>query len=286
MREGPEAPHFRLLFGLFVGAAAVEIKIGQLGQRGHSPTGLRRVDFRIDHWLVLADCPGGKSDLAPVRVDAQDFEVQFLTELHHFLWFGDPLLGQFRDMAESLKIVVQLDKGAKAGETGDLAADYVTRLVVVNESLPSIRLQILDGKGQPAILDIDAGNHRFDLLPLLQHLARVLDAAGPGNVRHMHQSVHAVFDLDKSSEVGQITHPTLDPGPDLIPLMKRAPGIVLNLLHAEADAAGLRIDCEDFDLDRIAGIHQLARVLNALGPAHLRDMDQTFDAALQLDKRT
>src|SRR5690349_10828821 len=68
--------------------------------------------------------------------------------------------------------------------------------------------------------------------------------------------------------------------------MRRLPRVLLHLLHAETDAARARIDAQHFNLDHVAGIDYLARMLHALGPAHLRNMDETFNARLELNKRT
>ena len=59
----------------------------------------------------------------------------------------------------------------------------------------------------------------------------------------------------------------------------------LELLEAERDALGLGVDLEHDCLDDLADRHDLRRVLDLLGPAHLADVDEAFDARLQLDER-
>src|SRR5262249_26027064 len=56
------------------------------------------------------------------------------------------------------------------------------------------------------------------------------------------------------------------------------PRISQQLLHAEADALGVRIDLDDLDFHRVAHIEHLARVVDAL-PAHVGDMQEAVDAA-------
>ena len=58
----------------------------------------------------------------------------------------------------------------------------------------------------------------------------------------------------------------------------------MRLLEAEADAALVRIDVEHHHLDLLAGRDDLAGMHVLLGPAHFGDMDQAFDARLQLDE--
>ena len=60
------------------------------------------------------------------------------------------------------------------------------------------------------------------------------------------------------------------------------PRIVLGLLEAQRDAALLRVDLEDLHFDLLAGGDDLAGMDVLLGPAHLGDVDQAFDARLQL----
>ena len=47
----------------------------------------------------------------------------------------------------------------------------------------------------------------------------------------------------------------------------------------------LRVDLEHLALDLLADLEELRRVLDLLGPAHLADVDEAFDARLQLDER-
>src|SRR5262249_39656585 len=62
------------------------------------------------------------------------------------------------------------------------------------------------------------------------------------------------------------------------------PGVGLGLLHAQGDFLFLLVDAQDHDLELVADIDQLARVVDPLGPRHLGDMHQPFDAFLELDE--
>src|SRR4030095_3451454 len=53
----------------------------------------------------------------------------------------------------------------------------------------------------------------------------------------------------------------------------------------EADALVLAVDVQDDHVDRVALLHDLRRMLDALGPAHVGDVDQAVDARLDLDER-
>ena len=77
--------------------------------------------------------------------------------------------------------------------------------------------------------------------------------------------------------------PILSPG--LYFSVKSVQGFGLELLQAERDALGLRVDLEDLALDLLADLEHLARVLDLLGPRHLADVDEALDARLELDER-
>ena len=62
------------------------------------------------------------------------------------------------------------------------------------------------------------------------------------------------------------------------------PRVGLDLLEAERDAPRRRIDAEHHRVDRVADVEDLRRVLDALAPRHLGDVDQPFDARLELDE--
>src|SRR5215213_1189444 len=102
----------------------------------------------------------------------------------------------------------------------------------------------------------------------------------------MNEAVNAVFDLDEGTEIGEVSDASMNARADLIALVQRLPGILLHLLHAETDATRPRIDTQHLNVDQVAGIDYLARVLHTFGPAHLRDVHEAFNARFELDKST
>ena len=63
------------------------------------------------------------------------------------------------------------------------------------------------------------------------------------------------------------------------------PRVLQGLLEAERDAALDGIDLEDLHFHFLRGGDDLAGVDVLLGPGHLGDVDQAFDARLQLHER-
>src|SRR6185436_12041202 len=77
----------------------------------------------------------------------------------------------------------------------------------------------------------------------------------------------------------------LDLGADWIFLTQLVPRVALDLLQAERDAPRCRIHAEHHRLDAVADVEDLRRVLDALAPRHLADVNQALDAGLELDER-
>ena len=75
----------------------------------------------------------------------------------------------------------------------------------------------------------------------------------------MDQAINAIFNFDKGAEVCQVSDPAMDARADLITLMQGLPGVILDLLHAEADAPRLWINAEHFHFNRVAGVDEFAR---------------------------
>src|SRR5262249_46982090 len=71
---------------------------------------------------------------------------------------------------------------------------------------------------------------------------------------------------------------------DGIALGDVVPRIGLGLFEAERNAVLILIDAQDDNRNDVAFFHNLARVADALGPAHLTDRDQTIHALFQLDE--
>ena len=80
----------------------------------------------------------------------------------------------------------------------------------------------------------------------------------------MNQAIYAIFNFDEGAKVRQVSHPSVDPTANLVTLIQSLPGIILNLLHAQTDAARFWIDAQNFNFDVISGIDDLAGMLDPL----------------------
>src|SRR5271168_3713252 len=113
-------------------------------------------------------------------------------------------------MAKTLDSLGNFDEGSELRGPQNLAVNHIANAVLGKERLPDIRLQLLHAQGQAAIFRLNTQNHSLDLLALLQHFRRMLDALGPAQVRDMHQAVDAVLDLDEGAKVGEVANAAFD----------------------------------------------------------------------------
>src|SRR5689334_6307034 len=113
----------------------------------------------------------------------------------------------------------------------------------------------------------------------------MLNTLRPAHVGDVNQTVNARLDLDERAEAGEVAHLSIEPRADRILLRKHHPRILLRLLHAERDLLFVRIDLEHHCFDRLTNRNELRRMADVAGPAHLADVNETFDARLQLDER-
>src|SRR5882762_8009042 len=97
--------------------------------------------------------------------------------------------------------------------------------------------------------------------------------------------IRVLNDLDERAELGEVAHLPLDARADRVLLGQLVPRVGLDLLEAERDAPRRGIDAEHHRVDGVADVENLRRVLDALAPRHLRDVDETFDTCLELDER-
>src|SRR5262249_40250549 len=153
-----------------------------------------------------------------------------------------------------------------------------------DEAGERILVELLDAEADALALDVDAEHDRLDLLALLVVAHRGLAGLVPRQVGQVHQAVDALRQADEHAEVGD----RLDRALDLVAALDVGseffPRIGLALLHAEADAALVLVDLEHHDLDLVAERHDLGRGDVLVGPVHLRDVHQAFDARLDLDE--
>src|SRR5690606_38499528 len=104
-------------------------------------------------------------------------------------------------------------------------------------------------------------------------------------VREVPEAREAALHLHEAAEVGYARDGPGDLGARRVAVGQAAPRVGLGLAKAERDALLLRVDLEDHRLDVVALVDDLLGVPDALGPAHLGDVDEAFQAGLDLHER-
>ena len=90
-------------------------------------------------------------------------------------------------------------------------------------------------------------------------------------------------DLDERAERDDLRDATLDDVALVVVLDHLLPRVALGLLEAERDALAVAVDVEHLDLDRLADLEHLGRVVD-VRPRELGDVDQAVHA-VEVDER-
>ena len=109
--------------------------------------------------------------------------------------------------------------------------------------------------------------------------------ARPAQVGDVNHAVDAGLDLDERAEIG---HAVARAAVTIVPggyfRAANSHGFGFDLLDAQRDFLLLLVDVQHDDFDLVAEIDHLARVRQPPGPAHLADVDETFDPVFQPDE--
>ncbi len=98
------------------------------------------------------------------------------------------------------------------------------------------------------------------------------------------EALDSLVQLNERTEVHELGDGALDLRADGEFLGHVEPGIGEGLLEAERDAALLGLDGEDDGVDAVALLEDVAGVTKLFAVGHLGDVDEAFDAGLDLDK--
>jgi len=113
------------------------------------------------------------------------------------------------DVHQSLDARLQLHEGAVVGEAHHAPPDLGAGGVGLLDPLPRVGRLLLVAERHPPALAVEVQNDDLDLIPDLEDLGGVTDAA-PAHVRHMQEAVDAA-QVDEGSVVGDVLH---GPGED------------------------------------------------------------------------
>jgi hypothetical protein len=144
---------------------------------------------------------------------------------------------------------------------------------------PRVRLDLLHAERDALAADlVDVEHDRLDLVADVDDLRRVLDPLGPRHLADVHEALDARLELDERAVVGERDDLALHTRADRVLVLGIDPRILLDLLEAQLTRARCRVELEHLDLDLVADLEQLARVVDA-APRHVGDVEQAVDAA-------
>ncbi len=212
-------------------------------------------------------------------VDVQHLGLDHLAAaiaLHRLFARGVPV--DVRQVDHAVDVVVEADEQTELGGVLDLALDRRAHRMGLHEGLPRIGHGLLQAEGDAALGGVHVQHHHLDLLAGGDDLARVDVLLGPGHLGDVDQPLDAGFQLHEGAVVGDVGDAAGELGAHRVLGLDAVPGVGLELLHAERDALGVRVDLDDLHLDGVADRQDLARVRHPL-PAHVRDVQQAVDAA-------
>src|SRR6202044_1064387 len=127
--------------------------------------------------------------------------------------------------------------------------------------------------------------HLDDLeLVLRVHIERHWLPVGTDCLGDVAEALDSFSDLNEGAELRGAKDLALDDVADAVLGEERLPDIRLELLDAERQAAVLRLNAEDDRTDLLALLENFRRMLNALGPAQVRDVNEAIDAVFDLDE--
>ena len=100
----------------------------------------------------------------------------------------------------------------------------------------------------------------------------------------MAETFDALGNFDKRAELRSAQNLAVNDVADAVGGEEAFPDIGLQLLDAEREAAVLRLDAENDCLDFFALLDDFRRMLDALGPAQVGDVDEAVNAVFNFDE--
>ena len=124
-----------------------------------------------------------QTDLSFVRVDAQDLYLDLLADLHHLFRVFHLVVGQFRNVQQTLQAVLQADEHTEIGDLRHGTPNDLAGLVLIgNVVRPRILVHLLQAQSDPPSRLIHRQHAAAHFLTLLEHFVRVTDLPRPRHV--------------------------------------------------------------------------------------------------------
>ena len=170
----------------------------------------------------------------------------------------------------------QFDEQAEFGDVLDLALEHAAFRIFLFEGCPRVGQALLEAKADTPLVRIDVEHHDFDFLARRNDLAGMDIFLGPAHFRNMDQALNAGLKLHECTVIGDVRYPAGIFGVARIFRAHAFPRISFKLLHAERNTLGLRVEANNLNLDALADLQGVSRVVDA-APRNVGDMQQSID---------
>src|SRR5579863_5732542 len=130
-------------------------------------------------------------------------------------------------------------------------------------------------------LDVDLDDLEVVFQTLLERGVAIDRIAGFGDVA---KTLDALGNFNERAELRGAQNLAVDHVAHAVRGEEALPDIGLQLLDAQREAAILRLNAENHGLDLFSLLHDFRGMLDALGPAQVRDMDEAVDAIFDFDE--
>src|SRR5690242_779771 len=237
-------------------------------------------------WLILRNVRHGEDDTSMNRIDLEHTHLEIHRLVDDVRRVVDDLArwAQLRDRNEAFDIVADVDDDALVHKTHDLPRQIRPDGIGLTDAKPRILLGLLETERDTLVLGVDVENHHIDGVALLHDLRGMLHTLRPAHVGDMDQTIYPGLDLNKCSEARQVADFPVDASSNGVLQRQYHPRILLGLFHTERDLLFVRIDLEHDCFDRLANRHELRRMADVPRPAHLANVNETFNARFKFDK--
>ena len=234
--------------------------------------------------VVHVDRSNREADLALLLRHLDDLHAIGVADHELVLGFFDALVIDFRDVQETFDPLLDLDEGSEIREPDHFAVHDIAFLMTVEELFPRVLAHLLQTERKALVLGVDVQNESVDSVAFFENFRGMAYALVPAHVGDVDEAVDTIRHFDEEAEIGKVSYCALDARTGLIFLRELLPRVRLDLFETEADAALLAVDLENHGFDFVADREYFRRVLHALAPRHLGDVDEALDAGLELDE--
>ncbi len=174
-----------------------------------------------------------ESDLLFLGVDAQDVDIDLVTDPQHLTWVPDAAPGQLGEVDEPVR-PTNVHEGAEVADGGDPALTNLALLQLLDQPLLHHIAAFLDGlplgEDQPVAMAIDLDDfqrqHRADQARHVGLLARVVAATDLGDLGGGHEAAHPV-QVHQQATLVVVGDLRLDDLVRLVQLLQPPPALLL-----------------------------------------------------------